>query len=473
MAHYSGPDLCRLSACEAVQMLKTKQVSPAELLQASVQRIAEVEPGVNAMPTTCADRATAQIAGLTDQPDDPGWLAGLPIAIKDLTPVRGVRTTWGTKALADFVPEDSDPLVEKLEARGGLIMGKTNTPEMGAGGNTFNDVFGYTRNPWDRRKNAGGSSGGSAVALATGEVWLAQGSDLAGSLRTPAAYCGVVGFRPTPGRAGGGPALIAFEGEGISGPMARNVKDCALFLDAMSGYDPLVPMSLEAPAVSFQAAVQADPGQIRVAYAPTQGGFAEVEPKIDAIMRKALELAQGNGVTLVEACPDLTGLEETYTTLRGILYGALHARMPKDVQIHFKETLKGNIDVGLALSADNIFDAMRQRVVLYHNMRRFLNDHDVLASAVVGLEPGMVEEEYPATVNGVPTGDYVEWLKLSYLATTTCLPAISIPCGFTKSGMPVGIQLIGGPRGEARVLQVAQRLEDIWGFAKGVPIDPK
>ncbi len=472
MADFTGPELCKLSAVEAVQMLRRKEVSADELLDASLTRIAEVEPSVNATVTVCADRARAQIRDLPDGSDQVGWLAGLPIAIKDLNNVAGVRTSFATQALADFVPDVSEPLVERLENRGGVIVGKTNTPEMGAGGNTTNAVFGATRNPWDTRKNAGGSSGGAAVSLATGEVWLSQGSDLAGSIRTPSAYCGVVGLRPSPGRAGGGPAGIAFEREGLAGPMARNLADTALFLDAMTGFDPRLPLSIEAPMQSFQAALLAEPGEIRVAFAPTLKGFGEVEPEIKAIMQTALEAAQAVGVTVDHACPDLSGLEETYLTLRGVHYGALTAKLPPEVRQHFKPTLQSNIAFGLALTADDIFRAMAQRTVLYHSVRAFLTKWDVLACAVVGLEPTNVEVEYPGSVNGVATKDYVEWLKFSYLGVTTTLPSMSLPCGFTASGMPVGLQLIGPSRGEARLLQVAKRLELIWGFDKAVPIDP-
>jgi len=470
---FSGPELCALTACEAVELLRKRDVTPAELLAASKTRHRQVDAAVNAMPTQCFERAGRRAEGIKPQDGEPGWLAGLPIGIKDLTPVKGVRTTWGTKALADFVPAQSAPLVSRLEARDGLVVGKTNTPEMGAGGNTFNAVFGMTRNPWDTRKNAGGSSGGAAVSLATGQVWLSHGSDLAGSLRTPAAYCGVVGMRPTPGRAGGGPAAIAFEGEGISGPMARNVRDCALFLDAMAGFDAREPMTLEPPRVSFQAAARSDPGPIRIAFAPDLNGFSALEPEIGQVMSDALKRAQGPDIKVEDACPQLDGLAKTYTDLRGAFYCAVNDRLSDEVKAHFKPTLKQNIAQGRKVTAQDIYDAQRQRTVIYHAMRVFLDDFDVLACAVVGIEPGPVEVEYPPIVNGVPSGDdYISWLKFSFLATTTQLPALSIPCGFTKSGMPVGIQLIGPPHGDARLLQVARVLEDSWGLADNVPIDP-
>ena len=474
---YTGPELCRLEAHEVVALLKKKEVSPEELLDACLTRIAQVEPDVNATVTVCAERARDSLKALKShqkaEGKNPGWLGGLPIAIKDLTAVAGVRSTWATKGLADYVPEASDPLVERLEARGGIVVGKTNTPEMGAGGNTFNDVFGITRNPWDTRKNAGGSSGGAAVSLATGEVWLSHGSDLAGSLRTPAAYCGVIGLRPTPGRAGGGPAPIAFSIEGVQGPMARTVMDTALFLDAMVGFDPRQPLTIEAPRDPFQKAVrEAEPG-IRIAYSPTLDGFADVEREIDEVLRAALKKTARNGAKVEEDCPPLPELYATYITLRAMLWAALPGRMPKEVQRNFKRTLRENIEVGRKLKADQIYDMQHNRSVLYANMEQFLTRFDVLACPVVGLEPGPVEVEYPTVVNGKPVSDYIDWLRFSFLATTTALPALSMPVGFTKSGMPVGLQLIGPPRGEAKLLAVARVIEESVGFLGRTPIDPR
>ncbi|MEE9427702.1 MAG: amidase family protein [Paracoccaceae bacterium] len=470
-APFSGPELCKLSARKAVALLRDGQLSPAELQDAAFARIETVEPVVNAVVTPCPERAAKAADNLTPQPDQPGYLAGLPLTIKDLTPVAGVRTTWGSVGYRDHVPETSDPLVERLESRGGIVIGKTNTPEMGAGANTFNDVFGRTRNPWNTSRNAGGSSGGAAVALATGECWLAHGSDLAGSLRTPAAFCGVVGMRPSPGVAGGGPAPAGFLNEGIPGPMARDVGDVALFLDAMAGYDPRHPISIAAPAQSFQNAVDQADAKVHIAFSADQGGFAPVEPEIKQVMADAMALVTRAGGEVSDACPALPGLYDTYVTLRGIHYATVPARQPAAIQQHFKQTLKDNIASGLALDAQAIFSAQNGRSDLYHIMRRFLQGYDVLAIPVVGQAPGPVEEEFPLQVAGVKTTDYIDWLRFSFLATTCALPALSLPIGFTKDGMPVGIQLIGPPRGDAKLLQVARAVEDAVGLAT-TPIDP-
>ena len=472
MPAFSGPELCALNATEVVDLLRRGEVSPTELVEASLTRIAEVEPSVNAVVTVCPDRARKAAADWAGgEPDAPGWLGGLPIAIKDLTPVAGVRMTMGTPGLADHVPDHSDPLVLRLEARGGIVMGKTNTPEMGAGGNTFNAVFGMTRNPWNTALNAGGSSGGSAVALATGEVWLAHGSDLAGSLRTPAAYCGVVGLRPSPGIAGGGPAMLGFHTAGVQGPMARNIEDCALFLDAMAGFDPVWPISHPAPNTPYLSAARAPVPAPRIAYSPDLGGFASTSPVIDAALRSALSRAERSGATIEMACPDLTGLEPAYLVQRAMLWGAGPGRMPGDIQAQFKKTLHENIRFARDLTIEEVFTSDLLRTTLYHNMRQFLSTHDVLACPVIGVEAGPVEEEFPRNFDGGEFGSYVDWLRFSFLSVATGLPSLSMPAGRTPGGMPVGLQLIGPPRGEARLLAVAKMLEGAFGI-DATPIDP-
>ncbi|MEC3863272.1 amidase family protein [Mesobacterium sp. TK19101] len=465
---YTGPDLCAMSARAVVDLLRSRQVSPAELVEASLTRLSQVEPAVNATPTICADRARE--AARADH--SATLLAGLPIGIKDLTPVAGVRTTFGTRAMADFVPKASDPLVTRLEDRGGIVMGKTNTPEMGAGGNTFNDVFGPTRNPWNTALNAGGSSGGAAASLATGEVWLSHGSDYGGSLRTPANYCGIVGMRPSPGVAGGGSASMGFEREGSDGPMARDVLDCALFLDAMAGFDPRWPISWPAPQLPYATTAAQDAGGFRIGYAPDLGGFAVVTPEIDGILRAALVRIEAGNRTVDETCPDLTGLNETFRALRALAQIGVPGSLPDSVQQHYKDTLRINIETARNLSFSDYVTAQKTRSALYDRMLGYFATHEVLACPVNGVRPLPVEVEYPIEVNGQPMGDYLDWLRFSFLATTLGLPAISLPVGFSEDGLPVGLQLIGQPRGEARLLQIAHAIEQELNLTLG-PIDPR
>ncbi|MGH1415308.1 MAG: amidase [Pelagimonas sp.] len=464
---FSGPELCALTACDAVDLLKAREVQPSDLVEASLARISQTSPAINAMVTQCAARAQSATKAATPNQD----LAGLPIGIKDLSPVSGVRTTFGTKALAEFVPETSEPLVTRLETRGAIVIGKTNTPEMGAGANTFNAVFGKTRNPWDTRLNAGGSSGGAAAGLATGEVWLSQGSDLGGSLRTPASFCGIVGLRPSPGIAGGGPALQGFDFLPVNGPMARTVEDCALMLDAMAGYDPIWPISYPAPVNSYLRTCRTESGPIRIAYAPDLGGLAPVTPRMSQVLNTALARIASKDLDVIEAAPQTETVEQCFRTLRAFGFWTNARNTPERITQHYKPTLQQNISEGRALLMDDVAEAMTQRSAIYQSMLLFLKDYDVLACPVTGIEPLPVEIEYPTDVNGEPCKDYLDWLRFAMLATVCGLPALSLPVGFTDTGVPVGLQLIGRPRGEGRLLQVARVMEKALNLGSA-PIDP-
>lgn len=468
---FTGSDLCAYEAHEVVSLLQNGKVSPRELLTAALERIAAVEPAINAMPTVCADRAYAALDSLDDAAKDhPGFLAGLPIGIKDLTTVKDVRTTFGAKGFSDFIPEDSDPLVKRLEERGGVVVGKTNTPEFGAGGNTFNDVFGPTRNPWDTTMNAAGSSGGAAASLAAGETWLSHGSDHGGSLRTPAAFCGIVGLRPSAGRAGGH-GETGFMTEGAQGPMARSVRDCALFLDAMAGFEPRYPFSYPAPSTPFQDAVIRADGKVKIGYSPDLGGLSEVESEISTCIQAALIAVEKNGGAVEQATPELPGLEQTYHVLRGLLWVALAHKLPEEVKRHHKATLRENTAFGQALTVDDIADAHINRTVLYNKMGEYFERFDVLACPTVGCLPRPVEVEWVDQINGVKLNNYMDWLRFAFLATTTGLPAISVPIGLSSTGMPIGIQLVGPPRGEAKLLAAARAVEVATGGPFG-PVDP-
>lgn len=470
MTIFTGPEICGMQAHEVVAQLRKGALSPLDLIDASEERLAQVEPLVNAVPVVCADRARTAAEALEKDKDHPGWLAGLPIGIKDLTPVAGVRSTFGTKALADNVPKESDPIVTRLEARGGVVMGKTNTPEFGAGGNTFNDVFGATLNPWDTRLNAGGSSGGAAVSLATGSLWLSHGSDHGGSLRTPAAYCGIVGLRPSPGLCASA-SVAGFIGEGVQGPMARSVTDCALFLDAMAGFEPRAPLSFPAPETPYQEAVKRADTKLRIGFAPDLGGFAPVDADMAGYLQCAMTAMEGAGATVEQACPDLPDLERTYHVIRGGMWAANFIKAPKSLTRHFKPTLADNVSFGLSLTAEDIANAQLSRSLIYENMRIFLKRFDVLACPVVGNMPHPQSEEWVSEVGGQTLTGYMDWLRFAFLATVAGLPAISVPVGLSDDGLPVGVQLIGPPRGEAKLLAAARAVEVVLGGPLG-PIDP-
>lgn len=465
-------DLHEYSAVKLREALRKRLITCSELLASVKQRFDELNPVLNAIPTQCFDRAQ-DLAAKIDEARNKGKyretvLGGLPICIKDLTAVAGLRSTWGTVGLSDFIPLQNDPIVDRLEASGAIVIGKSNTPEMGAGNVTYNEVFGATRNPWDTNKNPGGSSGGSAAAVSAGIVPLGHGTDLAGSLRNPAAYCGIVSLRPTPGRAGGPPQSALFNTETVHGPIARSVTDVALLLDAMVGFDPRIPISIEKPGYSFLEYVRSDTMRpLKLAYSSTLQGFARVEGGIATVLDSALKKLSEPSLILDTCEPELPYLYEIYTVLRSILWATGPGSQPQEIQRHYKATLRRNIEAAHELNIEQIYRALTLRTKLYNAMLTFFEKYDCLLCPVIGKQPGTIDEEYPKEIAGVQINDYVEWLRFSFLAPATSLPSMAIPVGLDEDGMPVGIQLIGKPRGEAELLLIANRLEKCFGFHCG------
>jgi amidase len=467
-------DLYRLTALECVRRLRAGELTPLELIDAVERRAAAVNGAVNALVTPCYDRAREHARRLMKLPPaERGLLAGLPVGIKDLNPVAGVRTTFGSPIFADNVPDVSDIMVQTIEANGGIVVGMTNTPEFGAGANTFNEVFGETRNPWNPALNAAGSSGGSAAALATGIVALASGSDLGGSLRTPASFCSVVGFRPSPGRVANGPGDQRFNDLSVEGPMARTVLDVALFLDAMSGWRVEDPVSLPPPPEPFLSVAQRRRKPKRVALAIDLGGATPVDRPTRAIVRRAADKLASAGIEIVEASPDFSGVMECFHVLRALGFVANMRGLLARHRDKLKPDVIWNVESGMALTADRISKALLYRSRLYGAMVAFLDEHDFLLTPAACCAPNPIEERWVREVDGHRFENYIGWLTLPACITLTTCPAISIPAGFTDDGRPVGVQLVGAPRGDAALLSAAAAIEDILGLRGAVPIDPK
>jgi amidase len=469
----SDQGLVRATACAIVDRLNSGEVTPLDLLDVLEQRIAEVDGKVNALPTLCFDRARAHAKALMQKPaGGRGLLAGMPIPIKDLTNVEGVRTTQGSPIYRDNIPARSDILVEHLEANGGVIYAKSNTPEFGAGANTFNEVFGATRNPWDPSRSAAGSSGGAAVALATGTAWLAHGSDMGGSLRNPASFCGVVGIRPSIGRVAHTPVAKIDRNLGVQGPMARNVEDLALLLDAMSGEHPADPLSLPSLPASFRSAARSGKGPKRIAYSPDLG-ITPVDPEIAAITRKAASRFAEAGTIVEEAHPDLREAHECFHVLRAFDFAISKAALLRSKRDQLKPEVIWNIEEGLKLTVEQLERAEGQRVAMTARTLDFFKTYDLLLTPATIVAPFPLENRYVAECAGKKFDNYVEWLGIVYAITLTCCPALSLPCGFTASGLPVGLQMVAAPRGEAQLLAGAKVLEDILGLRGTTPIDPR
>lgn len=469
-------ELFRLTAREAVRLLRAGEVSAVELVQASLARIEATDGSVNAIPTRCAERALAHARRLHGAKPSAGrehaWLGGLPIVVKDLNDVEGVRTTYGSPLFVDHVPDGSDAMVQTLEANGAVVIGKGNTPEFGHGANTFNEVFGKTRNPWNTAMTCGGSSGGSAVAVATGQAYLATGSDLGCSLRTPAAFCSVVGLRPSPGRVARSRLRLPFDDLWVQGPMARNVADAALMLDAMAGVHADDPLSLPDPCTPFAAAAGEPHAPRRVAYSRDLDGLTPVETEVAEICAAAAARFEELGATVEEACPDLRDARAIFRVLRAKqLVGDLAPVVDANRERVRQEVL-WNVDLGKKMTAAEIADAERRRGELYLRATRFLGDFDLLVTPAAIVAPFDVDIRALDEIGGVKLDNYYEWYSIAYAITLTSLPAISLPCGFTRAGLPVGLQIVGPPRGEARVLAAAAMMEQILGIASRLPIDP-
>ena len=465
-------ELIKLSAREAVRLLKAGDVTPMEMVDAAAERIKFVDNHVNAIPTLCIDEAREQSNKLkVPEKTGPGWLAGLPIVVKDLNEIKGVLTTYGSKIFSDNIPLKDEISVSQLRRSGAIFIGKSNTPEFGAGANTFNEVFGKTLNPWNLSLTCGGSSGGSAVALATGMAWLATGSDLGGSLRTPASFCSIVGMRPSPGRVPHGPSRNPFQLLSVDGPMGRSVGDVALMLDAEVGKHPHDPISLEAPMTSFQDAVDNPRAPYRIGFSRDLG-IGPVDGEVADICASAAARFAEVGTIVEESAPDCSDILEIFQALRAALFVGVRGPLLEKYRKFLKPEMIWNIEKGMSQSTGDLAQAWVAQGALYQRLMEWFEHYDLLVLPTAITPPFDVNRRYLDQLDDHVFNNYIDWVYLSYIATLTSSPAISIPCGFTANGLPVGIQLIGKPKAEAELLSYAAKFEEILNMGKYTPIDP-
>lgn len=468
-------EFIKWTATEAVAKLSRGEVSPLQLLDAAEARIAETNPQINAMVTLCFDRAREHAKRLMNEPHagrPAGFLHGLPIAVKDNTDVEGVRCTSGSRVYEHRVAPGSDPVVQRLEAHGAIVIGKTNLPEFAAGGNTFNDVFGATRNPWDTRMSASGSSGGSAAALAAGQVWMATGNDFGGSIRTPAAFCSVSGLRPSPGRV----ARLQkqpFNPLSVEGPMARTVADVALMFDAEAGFDARDPLSPHEPLPSFaQCAAQPERPR-RVAVSADLGIAPVVDKDVRACITNIAEKLAAEGVEVVETHPDLGDAGENFLKLRGAVYIARVAPLLAQYRDVLKPEVVENIEFGLGLKLTDVVAAEIAQGEIIRRAAAFFGQYDALICPATLCPPFVVDLRYPESWGGVAFAGYMGWLVLTYAVTMTACPVLAVPGGFTLSGLPLGLQVIGRPQGEAALFSHGAWIERLLGLSRLTPRDPR
>lgn len=457
-----GRDLCFQTAADLAGAIRGRRLSPRDVTDAVLAQIERVNPAVNAFCTVVADQArdearSAEAAVMQGRPLGP--LHGIPVSIKDLTPTRGIRTTFGSLAFADHVPAEDALIVERLRGAGAIVVGKTNTPELGAGANTKNAVFGVTRNPWKLTHTCGGSSGGAAVALATGMGPLAQGSDLGGSLRIPASFCGVVGFRTSPGVVPIYPTPMAWDSLSIAGPMARTVLDTALMLSVIAGPDARAPLSIPVETGRWIEAVRRPEIRGWRAAWSRDLGVQAVDAEVARVAGEAATAFEGFGCAVEEAHPDFAGVREIIHTTRAARMAAVYADLLPRWRAHMFPPLVWNIEQGMALTAEQWGRAEMARTRLWHGTRAFFDTYDLLLTPTVAVRPFPVETDYPTEINGRRVETYIDWFLLTYAITITGLPAISVPAGWTDDGLPVGLQIIGRWRAEDSVLRAAAAFE--------------
>jgi amidase len=457
-------ELWQRSAVELQGMLARREVSAVDVQSSFLERIEQVNPAVNAIVTLVPERALADAAELDRERTLRGPLHGLPIAIKDLVDTAGIRTTYGSPLYRDHMPTADAALVRRLRAAGAILIGKTNTPEFGAGSQTFNPVFGATRNPYDLERTAGGSSGGAAAAVAMGMLPFADGSDLGGSLRNPASFCNVVGLRPTPGRVPEPERADLWDPLSVSGPIARTCADAALLLEAMAGgdHEPLALGSWSAGELA------ADLRGRRIAWSRDVGGLP-VDPEVTTALERARPVLEELGCEVVAAEPDLAGADETFQVLRALGYVRSHADDVRLRRDEIKETIVWNVEQGLALDPTQIARAQSLRSELYRRTADFLRDYDALALPASLVPPFPVEQEWVDEIAGVRQETYVDWMRACTRISVTAHPAISIPFAFTVDGLPIGLQLVGRYGDEHNLLALGAAIEAAAGASRRRP----
>lgn len=455
-------EIVEQSACKLAESLRRGELSATEVVTAHLDRVQRLNPSVNAV-VSLEREAALRRAAVADAmpPEQRGPLHGLPIAIKDTAQTAGTRTTFGHPMFANNVPTANDLHVERILRAGAILIGKSNVPELAAGSHTVNRVFGATRNPYDLSRSAGGSSGGAAAALASYFVPIADGSDMGGSLRNPASFCNVVGFRPSPGVVPNTAERNAFNPLVTNGPLGRDVADTALLLSVM------------APAVSaaLQSLTPLDLRGLRVAYAPDLGGRVPVEPEVADVIAATAAVFEDAGAHVDVACPDLDGSEAAFRTLRAADFDAnWHEHLEADPAV-FVDFLAANIAEGADLSGRDVMRAYAEITRLTQSATGFFTDYDVVLAPVSTVAPFPVEWDWPRSVNGIPMRDYLDWMRAASLFTPLGIPGLSLPAGFTPTGLPVGAQLLAAPGNDLGLVRIAMAMEQALALARTDPLE--
>ena len=465
-------EICFMTATELSRRIRAKELSAREVMEAHLAQIERINPKVNAIVTLLPEQAMQQAAAADEaiaRGADVGPLHGLPIAHKDLVETKGIRTTYGSPIFKDFVPDQDGLIVERLKSAGAITIGKTNTPEFGAGSQTYNEVFGETLNPYDTAKTCGGSSGGAAVALACGMLPIADGSDMGGSLRNPANFCNVVGFRTSPGRVPVWPALLGWFPISVQGPMARTVQDATLMLSTIAGPDRRSPIAISEPGEMFSQPLERDFKDVHIAWSRDLGGLP-VDPKVTTAIDAQRHVFESLGCVVVDGEPDFTDADEAFMVWRAWRFELAYAKLLETHPDQIKDSVVWNIKAGMELSGQQIGQAELKRTALYQRVREFMEAYEFLILPVNQAPPFDVKQRFVTEIDGVKMETYIDWMRSCYYISALGLPAISVPCGFTPEGLPVGVQIVGRHQDDFGVLQLAHAFEQATGFWKRRPI---
>lgn len=467
----SHQEICFMTASELCRRIRARDVSAKEVMEAHLAQIERVNPKVNAIVTLLPEQAIEQAIAADEalaRGDAASALHGLPIAHKDLFETQGIRTTFGSPIFKDFVPDEDALIVERLKRAGAIAIGKTNTPEFGAGAQTFNEVFGETLNPYDTSKTCGGSSGGAAAALACRMLPIADGSDMGGSLRIPGNFCNVVGFRTSPGRVPIWPNLTGWFPITVQGPMARTVEDTALVLSAIAGPDSRSPIAVAEPGSRFARPLARDFTGVRIAWGHDLGGLP-IDARVAYAINCQRSVFEDLGCVVEDGEPDFTDADEVFKIWRAWRFELAHSGLLKTHRGQLKDTIVWNIEEGKKLSGPQIGWAELKQTEIYHRVRQFMDTYEFLILPVNQVPPFDVTQRYVTEIGGVKMETYIDWMKSCYYVTVTGLPAISVPCGFTPEGLPVGVQIVGRHQDDFGVLQLAHAFEQATGFWKRIP----
>ena len=470
-AQAAASSICFMSAIEMARLIRAKKLSAREALAAHMTQIERVNPKVNAIvplvPEMAAD-AAAKADEMQAHNEPLGPLHGLPVAHKDLFETRGIRTTFGSPLYKDYIPTEDDLVVDRIRRAGAITMGKTNTPEFGSGSQTFNTVFGATRNPYDLRKTCGGSSGGAAVALACGLVPVADGSDTGGSLRNPAAFCNTVGFRPSIGRVPNPKAAFAWSTLSTSGCLGRSVADLALVLSTIAGPDSGAPLSINEPGNLLARPLDRSFKGVRVAWFKNLGGVP-FDPRVRAVVDGHRRTFESLGCIVEQAEPDFAPAEISFRTLRAWNSASTYGERLHEHPDAFKDTLKSEIEQGLRLTGADLAQAETAHGLLWRRFQAFLEKYEYFVLPTSQLPPFDVNTPYPTEIAGQKFDNYIDWMKSCWYISATGNPAASVPAGFTPEGLPVGLQIVGRNNQDFSVLQVAHAFEQATGFGTKHP----